>query len=257
MTCNTNKYTQSNNGCVDQYGCSSSVCPDFTIRRNDTKPDFKVKIEDCDGPLDLTDLVLEASMWANGKLKKAISPTDTYIQLADNIGFNQIMVGDVIILDRPRQTEHLLVTAFDETNYFVQVQRGYHGTSAQSWKKGQGLKVIKFMNAVAQTEMIYQDVVEMDGTITKDVLQESYFVYNWQSGDTCLAGCYFIEFKLMKMMVANNDKVNELSVTPSFTDPSTVNYHCIIPPNIEWIRRFPVDSEGYTIKITDSPTSEM
>lgn len=257
MSCNNNKYTKSTDGCINQYGCASGVCPDFTIRRNDTKPDFKVKIEDCDGPLDLTDLVLEASMWANGKLKTAISTNDTYIKLADNIGFNQIMIGDILILDRPRQTEHLLVTAFDEVNYFIQVQRGYHGTTAQSWKKGQALKIIKFMNITAQTEMIFQDVIELDGTTKKDVLQESYFVYNWQSGDTCLAGCYFLEFKLMKMLITSNNDVEKLSETPSFIDPSTVNYHCVIPPNIDWIRRFPVDSEGYSIKITDSPTSEM
>lgn len=255
MSCNSNKYTQNQTGCIDQYGCQSGICPDFTIRRNDTKPDLKVKIEDCDGPFDLTDLVLEASMWANGKLKNAIAISDSYIQLADNIGFNQIMIGDVIILERPRQTEHLLVTAFDESNYFVQVERGYHGTIPQNWKKGQPLKIIKFMNSVAQTEMIFQDVVELDGTITKDVLQESYFVYPWQDGDTCLAGCYYIEFKLMKMLISQNN--TELSVTPSFTDPSTVNYHCKLPPNIEWIRRFPVDTEGYIVKISESPTSEM
>lgn len=185
MSCNSNKYTGQSSGCIDQYGCKSGVCPDFTLRRNDTKPDFKVKIEDCDGPLDLTDLVLEASMWSNGKFKFAVSSTDTYFSLADNIGFNQIMIGDVIIVDRPRQTEHLLVTAFDESNYYIQVQRGYHGTIVQNWKKGQPIKIIKFMNSSAQTEMVYQDVIGVDGMTTKDVLQESYFVYPWKNGDTC------------------------------------------------------------------------
>lgn len=257
MSCSSNKYTQVNTGCVDQYGCQSGICPDFTIRRNDTKPDLKVKIEDCDGPIDLTDLVLEASMWANGKIKNSLTSSDNYFQLADNIGFNQIMVGDVIIIDRPRQTEHMLVTAFDESNYFIQVERGYHGTIAQNWKKGQSIKIIKFMNAVAQTEMIVQDVIELDGTTTKDVLQESYFVYQWQSGDTCLPGCYYLEFKLMKMILESSSEIKSLSVTPSFTDPSTINYHCATPPNIEWIRRFPIDSQGYLVKISDSPTSEM
>ena len=255
MSCNSNKYTGQSSGCIDQYGCQSGVCPDFTLRRNDTKPDFKVKIEDCDGPLDLTDLVLEASMWSNGKLKSAISSADTYFSLADNIGFNQIMIGDVIIVDRPRQTEHLLVTAFDESNYYIQVQRGYHGTIAQNWKKGQPIKIIKFMNSSAQTEMVYQDVIGVDGMTTNDVLQESYFVYQWKNGDTCFPGCYFLEFKLMKMVVPL--RLESLSVIPSFIDPSNINYHCDIPPNIEWIRRFPVDSEGYILKISDSPTSEI
>lgn len=67
--------------------------------------------------------------------------------------------------------------------------------------------------------------------------------------------CYFLEFKLMKMVVPLN--LESLSVTPSFIDPSNIDYHCNIPPNIEWIRRFPVDAEGYILKISDSPTSEI
>ena len=250
MGCTSNN----NTGCVDQYNCGNNDCPDFKIRRNDTKPDLRVKVEDCDGPLNLTDLVLEASMWANGKLKSAITDSDTYISLADNIGFNQIMIGDVIVIDRPRQSEHLLVTAFDETNYFVEVQRGYHGTLAQSWKKGQSLKIIKFMNVSASTEMIVEDIINIDGTTTNDVLTESYLVYNWQPADTCLPGCYLLEFKLMKMVTP---VTVDIMTTPSFTDPSLVNYHCTLPTNVEWIRRFPVDAEGYKIKIYDSPTNEL
>ncbi len=249
MTCTSN----TNNGCVDQYNCGDNICPDFVIRRNDTKPDFKVKVEDCDGPMDLTDLALEASMWTNAKLKTSVSDSDTYISLADNIGFNQIAIGDVIVVDRPRQTEHLLVTAFDETNYYVQVTRGYHGTIAQSWKKGQSLKIIKFINVSAATEMVLQDVINLDGTVTEDVLIESFLIYNWQPTDTCLPGCYKLEFKLMKMTAS----FASLTTTPSFIDPSLVDYHCGLPTNVEWIRRFPVDSEGYNIKIYDSPTNEL
>jgi len=253
MACTTN-----NTGCVDQYNCSSNICPDFKIRRNDTKPDLRIKIEDCDGPIDLTDLVLEASMWANGKLKNAISDSDTYISLADNIGFNQIMIGDVIVIDRPRQTEHLLVTAFDETNSYIQVERGYHSTLAQSWKKGQTLKIIKFMNVSAVTEMILEDIINIDGTTTNDVLTESFLVYNWQATDTCLPGCYMLEFKLMKMVATMTVSTLTSSVAnPSFTDPSLVDYHCGLPTNVEWIRRFPTDAEGYKIKIYDSPTNEL
>jgi hypothetical protein len=139
---------------------------------------LRVKVEDCDGPLDLTDLVLEASMWANGKIKSSISDSDTYISLADNIGFNQIMIGDVIVIDRPRQSEHLLVTAFDETNYYVQVERGYHGTLAQAWKKGQSLRIIKFTNVSAVTEMAMEDIINIDGTTKKDVFTESPDIYD-------------------------------------------------------------------------------
>lgn len=246
-----------NTGCIDQYNCGTNDCPDFKIRRNDTKPDLRVKVEDCDGPLDLTDLVLEASMWANGKIKTSISDSDTYISLADNIGFNQIMIGDVIVIDRPRQSEHLLVTAFDETNYYVQVERGYHGTLAQAWKKGQSLKIIKFTNVSAVTEMSMEDIINIDGTTKEDVFTESFLVYNWQPADTCLPGCYFLEFKLMKMVTLVTPVAIAAMATPSFTDPSLVDYNCGLPQNVEWIRRFPVDTEGYKIKIYDSPSNEL
>lgn len=244
------------NQCPDQYGCIKGVCPDFTIRRHDTKPDFRVKIEDCDGPMDLTELVLEASMWAKGKLKNSISETDTYFALADNIGFNQIMIGDVIIMDQARIPEKMLVTAFDESNRLVQVQRAYHGTTSQKWKKGTSLKIIKFMNATARTEMVYEDVLELDGTTTPNVLMESYFVYEWSTEDTCLPGCYYFEFKLIKMKSISLLTTDD--ITPSFIDISYVpsNFGCGMSDTIEWIRRFPLDQEGFLIKVTDTFTSE-
>lgn len=219
MSCNDNK-----NRCPDQYGCVCGSCPDFIIRRHDTKPDYRVSMEDCDGPMDLTDLVLEATMWANAKLKINISDSDDHISLADNIGFNQIMVGDVLILDRARSPEKLLVTSFDEESKLVYVDRAYDGTTAQSWTRGSPIRIIKFMNSPAKTEMVYEDVLGLDGTTTEDVLQESYFVYEWSPEDTALPGCYYLEFKLIKVD--------------------------------DWIRRFPVDKEGFSIKITDTFTSE-
>jgi len=244
------------NQCPDQYGCIKGMCPDFTIRRHDTKPDFRVKIEDCDGPMDLTDLVLEASMWAKGKLKTSINESDTYFALADNIGFNQIMIGDIIIMNQARLPEKMLVTAFDEVNKLVQVQRAYHGTLAQKWSKGSSFKIIKFMNATAKTEMLYEDVLELDGTTTQNVLMESYFVYEWNPEDTCLPGCYYLEFKLIKMK-----SISFLStdpIVPSFIDVSYTpsNFGCGMSDTIEWIRRFPLDQEGFLIKITDTFTSE-
>lgn len=247
--------TSNTTGCVDQYNCADGSCPDFLIKRNDTKPDFKVKVDDCDGPIDLTDLVLEASMWVNGRLKVAMPSTAEYLSLADNIGFNQVMIGDVIVINRPRQNEYMLVTAFDEDNYYIQVQRGYHGTTPQNWKKGQDLKVIKFMNVPSTTLMNLDDVINIDGTTNSDVLTESFLVYNWQATDTCLPGCYFFEFKLMKMVTSV--PFAAMSTIPSFSDPSVINYRCGLPVNVEWIRRFPADSEGYKIKIYDSPTSEI
>jgi hypothetical protein len=254
--------------CPDEYGCISGKCPDFTIRRHDTKPFFKVKVEDCDGPLDLTDLVLEATMWAKGKLKVALDQDDTVLAFADNIGFNQVMQGDVLIMDQARLPEKMLVTGFDEVNRLVHVQRGYHGTPVQNWKRGNSVKIIKFTNASSSTEMVYQDVINIDGTTTENVLTESFLVYEWHSEDTCLPGCYYLEFKLMKMLVlginmqttvpSNQIPSNLLpdGVVPSFTDPDFTpsTFSCSMGTGIDWIRRFPVDKEGFYIKIVDSIT---
>lgn len=247
-------------GCPDQNGCMSGVCPDFSIKRHDTRPSFKVKIEDCDGPLDLTGLVLEANMWAKGKLKASITQTSSYFALADNIGFNQIMVGDVLVMDRARLPEKMLVIGFDENNRLVQVQRAYQGTTAQSWKKGSLFKIMKFMNSPAQTEMLYQDVLEIDGTTTEDVLVDSFFIYDWNPSDTCLPGCYYLEFKLIKMAETTSavSSLTTPSIIPSFTASNLTpsDFGCGHAVDVEWIRRFPVDAEGFYIKIIDSPTSE-
>lgn len=245
-------------GCPDQLGCVPGICPDFTLRRHDTKPAFKVKMEDCDGPMDLTDLILEATMWAKAKLKKTITPSDTYFALADNIGFNQIMVGDIIFMDQARLPEKMLVVAFDETNRLVEVQRGYHGTSIQTWKKGTPLRIMKFIGATAQTEMLFQDILEMDGTTTPNVLMDSFFVYEWGPTDTCLPGCYYLEFKLLKLLDVAPIMPLADPIVPSFTDPSLTptDFGCGLGIGVEWVRRFPVDSEGFLIKITDSPTAE-
>jgi len=249
-------------------------------------------MEDCDGPMDLTGLILEATMWAKAKFKKTLEPTDTYFALADNIGFHQIMVGDIIIMDRSRLPEHMLVTGFDEDNRFVLVERGYHGTTPQKWKKGSSLRIMKFMGATSQTEMIYQDIIQMDGTTTQNVLVDSFFVYEWGPNDTCLPGCYYLEFKLIKMLDAivpeeptdldgdgDTDVVINPSVItwvpstivlpditpspisgipPSFTSPDETpsTFGCGVGAGVDWVRRFPVDSEGFLIKIFDSPTAE-
>ena len=127
---------QSQNVCLSKDNCPSGVCPDFTIRRHDTKPPFKIFVEDCDGPMDFRGLVIEANMWAIGKLKTEIDEDDDYFRLADDIGFEQVMMGDIIVMDRVRMPERMLVTGFDETNNLIRVQRGYHGTTPAVWKKG-------------------------------------------------------------------------------------------------------------------------
>jgi len=275
MTCNSTgsyKYTSgigcssSLSQCPDQYGCYPNVCPDFVIRRHDTKPLFKVKVTDCNCPLDLTDLVVEATMWAKARIKVALDQDDTVIGLADNIGFNQIMVGDVIMMDQSRMPEKMLVIGFDEQNNVFEVQRGYHGTPVQKWKKGAPLRIIKFSNAPGSTEMVYHDVIEMDGCVTNNVLLDSFLVFEFSANDTCLPGCYYLEFKVMKMVEAEvgafltqSDIPEGLlpsGITPSFTPSSYTpsNFSCGMAPSIEWIRRFPLQGEGFLVKIVDSPT---
>ncbi len=193
---------QSQNQCLSKDGCPPGVCPDFTIRRHDTKPPLKISVEDCDGPLDVQGLVVEVNMWALAKLKYNMEVEDTYFPLADNIGFEQIMIGDIIVMDRARLPEYMLVTGFDEKQKFVRVERAYRNSTASEWPKGQKMKIFRILNAPASSELVYEDVREVDGTLTSDVLQGAYLVYEWAPEDTCLPGCYWLEFKLLKMIDA-------------------------------------------------------
>lgn len=302
-------------------------------------------------------------MWTVAKLKKSITATDTYFALADNAGFDQIMEGDLIVMDRVRSPEYMLVTGFDENNKLVQVERGYRMSTASDWKKGTKMRIFRIMNAPAQTEVVLDDIKLPDNTVEEDTLIGAYLVYQWSAPDTCLPGCYWLEFKLIKMLdlvlflpggfwdgeVTQNDNgifytgtsitnssvavsydsvhdrylipaihwtgdkhlysgnyytgiehddgsvyltrtdiasdpttpYNEsiegvegdpvyppynsvqylaVSIVPSFTsvdpDSATTFYDCSLGDGVEWIRRFPVDGEGYLIRITDSPTIE-
>lgn len=261
MSCNNRCTSNSNNNCPSKDGCIPGKCPDFVIKRHDTRPSFKVKLEDCDGPLDLTGLVLEASMWAKAKLKSAILATDDYFALADGIGFDQIMVGDTIIMDRVRMPEYMLVIGFDEHNKLVRVERGYHATTAVAWPKGTAMRIMKFSGVTSETEMILQDSLELDGTIVEDQLTDSFLIYNWDTKDTCLPGCYWLEFKLLKMTEETQSLT--LSTTDyeniSFTDPNLTpaDFGCTLGIGVEWARRFPVDAEGFYIKVVESPTKEI
>lgn len=230
-------------GCPDNMGCPPGVCPDFQIKRHDTIPPFKVPVEDDAGPMDLTGLVLEANMWVCAKLKTAITEIDTTLQFADNKGFDQILVNDIIIPDRVRSTEQMRVIGFDEDLKIVEVERGYNGTTPSVWKKSTGLRVFRILNATAATEMIYEDISQVDGCVLQNQLVESLLIYEWNANDTCVPGCFWFEFKLMKMLVGP-------IVIPSFTPL------CSSGIGVEWVRRFPVCGE-FLIKICNSPTAEM
>jgi len=133
-------------------------------------------VEDENGPIDLTGLVLEASMWAVGKLKKDISDTDVCFGLADNIGFFQALPGDIIIMNQVRSSEAMTVIGFDEKNKLIKVERGTNGTTASCWKRGNGLRIFRFKDAPATTEMKFEDIDNLDGTKQCNQLVESCFI---------------------------------------------------------------------------------
>mgnify|MGYP001617154111 CR=1 FL=1 len=243
-------------GCNDAFNCNDTA--DFSIKRHDTKPPFKVKVLECDGtPMDLTGLILEASMWFKSKLKKDLLKADTYFALADNVGFEQTKIGDIIVMNRVRAPEQMLITAFDENLKFIQVQRGYNGTIISDFKKGTALRVFRVLNSVASTEMDKEDIPQVDGTIEEDVLVESRLVYEWLPNDTCLPGCFFFEFKLIKMSEDSNMNLSlTFPSTPSFISYTAEEMGCDIGSGVLHVNRYPNDMEGYIVRIIDTPTAE-
>ncbi len=250
------------NVCPDKFGCPPDRCPDFIIKRQDTMPIFKTLIEDCNGAMDLTDenLVVEVNIWFNAKLKYFLDSETDYFEFADGIGFEQAMVGDVIVMERSRLPERMLIIGFDENNKLVQVQRGYQNTNISSWKKGTKMKIFRTSGASASIESVLGDVLQEDGTTLSDQLLETYLNYEWSVKDTCTSGCFWLEFKLLKMIEEDEDiSMQAVSYTDiSFTssDMSAEDFGCILGSGVEWIRRFPVDSDGFLIKIINTMTSE-
>ena len=215
--------------------CNSGDCPgvpDLCIKRHDTRPSFKISISDCDGVVDLSDenLALEASMWFKAKLKPALDASDTEIQFADNVGFDQVMVGDVIVTGKSRSPEKMLVSSVDESSKSVTVTRGHEDTMPQSWPRGNVLNIFRFVDQSANIESYYEDVTGVDGTATNE-LTDTMLVYNWQTPQTSMPGCYWIEFKL-------------IMVSPETGD-------------VEWTKRMPLAAEGFIVNIIDTPTSSV
>lgn len=221
-------------GCGSSGGCASNGCsrtPDFCIKRNDTRPSLKIAMTDCDGVVDLTDqnLILEANMWFEAKLKTTITNSSTVLVFADNIGFNQVLVGDIIIMDRPRDPEHMLVTDISESDKSITVQRAYNATVADSWSKGTTLRIFRFMDAPGEIESVFEQVEKVDGN-SQEELVDTFLVFNWETSHTSLAGCYFLEFKIL--MVADSGEIS-------------------------WTKRVPLSEQGFLISVIDSPTPNL
>lgn len=212
-------------GCNQDGRCPGQ--PDFCIKRNDTRPVFKMAISDCEGAIDLTEdgLILEASMWFNAKLKSNLDDSNTTIQFADNLGFNQILVGDTIVTGRPRNPEKMVVIAINESEKSIDVERGQYGTIAQSWDRGTDLKVFRFIDEPAEIESLFEETTSLEGVVSEELV-ETFFVFNWTSEQTSMPGCYWIEFKLTKISSAPGVEATD------------------------WVKRFPM-SEGWMISVID------
>lgn len=240
----------------DLFGCREDICPDYIVRRNDSRPPVRLSLSTCDGPLDLTEegLLVEANMWALARLKRDVTSEGTIIEFADRVGFYQVRPSDVIVVDHVRGPEHLLVDCIDEENYQVHVIRGHHATTAKSIKKGTYLRIFKFMDSSASIDLTKGPVIQEDGTVKKDQLLDTSLIYDWKSGDTCMPGCYYFEFKVMKLKEAADP---EDSVNYPSTCSYAVPFNCGFGEQIEWIRRFPSSGEGLLVRVEDSPTLEV
>lgn len=212
-------------------GCSGSDCasaPDFCIKRGDSKPSFKVSVEDCDGVVDLTDnnLVLEANMWFDAKLKVSLDPSSPHLSFADNSGFDQVMVGDVILTGRLRNPEKMLVVSIDESSKSIQVERGHQSTAADNWPKGTPLRIFRFFDQPAEIQSFFEEVEGLDGSVSEQ-LSDTFMVFNWSPSHTSLPGCYWLEFKLIMMEGTS----------------------------ILWTKKTPLSKDGFLIRIVDSPSN--
>lgn len=254
MTCSNFNYQRLQHACPTEDGCIDGVCPDFEIKRHSTRPVFTVAVTDCGGPLDLTDCVCEVSMWAKAKLKTAITNSATSLQFADNIGYQQCKEGDIIVVDQVRDPEQMRIVGFDEANKTVLVQRAVHSTLAVAHKRGTGLRIFRIRKAPGEITLATEDIEQIDGTVERDVLVSVTLSYSWDAADTCVPGCFYFEFKILKLIVSDLDDPT-LYGSADAESSGFVSYRCALPENVEWIRRFPA-TEGFLVKIAPSATAE-
>jgi hypothetical protein len=239
-------------------GCNTTIAemPIYVAKQHSTYPPFKVDVTDCNGePYDLKDLVVEAAMWTNARLKTAITITDDLIRFADNVGYNSVGPSSILHVSNGRDFERMTIVGFDDVNKVIQVNRGACDTTIRPWTKGTTVKILRFFNSPASSELTYHNRENVDGTVTQNVLQRSTLIYEWKPEDVCFVGKYYFEFKVLKMAILNNLNAFDIS-TISITPISEINYHCELGLGVEWARRFPNDKEGFVIEVTSSPTAE-
>lgn len=203
-----NYYTKASceDSCSPSDSCPIGVNPDFVIKRFDTNPALRVELADCDGPMDVSDpdLAVEVNMWTKSKLKKNITNSDTTLQFADNIAFDQILIGDTIYIDHARSPEYMQISGINEDTKVITVSRGVNSSAPMSWKKGTSVYIYRIISGIGSIETVSQDVISITGSIDKNQLVGSNLIYNWSKNDTLTAGCYWLEFKLMKTIPQNS-----------------------------------------------------
>jgi hypothetical protein len=218
-------------GCNSSGGCQGAGkgncprTPDFCIKKNDTRPIFQISFSDCDGAVDLDDenVAVEASMWFNAKLKSQISDTSTTLSFADNVGFDQIFVGDLVVVDKSRNYEFMIVTNINESSKSIQVSRGQEETSASEWPKGTDLKIFRFVDAPAQVESVFEDITQVDGSVLNE-LTDTILSFSFASEHTIMPGCYWFEFKISRILPGTGE--------------------------IDWVKTIPL-SDGFLINVVD------
>jgi hypothetical protein len=264
MTCKTYDLT-SNIDCdgSDIAPCLGIGCPVLNIKKNDNKPDLKIKVEDCNGyPIDLKNQIVEASMWFDSRLLKSVTKDQNFIILASIKAFNQLLVGDIIQISTGRNFERMTVTGFEEVRRLVYVDRGTNSTLPSAWPKATPVKCFRFLNAPAIGEMIYSDtLLEVSGepgmvaydlgrnsmenrtpvyglpTPVGPYLVGSYLVYEWKFRDTCLAGCYFLEFKVLTPTTTTTTKPPDYGAGYyCIWDGAAGGYTCMYCPGVDYIK---------------------
>jgi len=188
-------------------GCESTAeSADIVLKKHDLKPEVRLSVVDCDGAVELSDnLTVRFKMWVSCRLKTTISATDSTFALADNVGFDQIAVGDSIFLDHPRQPEQMTITGFDEAAKTIHVLRAQAGTSANAFAKGSSLKIMRISTGVGFVDVKREKQLSEEG-IQQDILVSTELVYNWNYCDTDFSGRYEAEF----ILIHEGDRIQAL-----------------------------------------------
>lgn len=194
---------------------------DYIIKKNDTKPFIKYKIQDCDDT-DLTEdnLVVTASMWASSTLKNKIKINDTTLELKNNYNLEAVSSGDYLLVKKFNFSENMLVASLDNT--LIAVERAQLGSDAIDFDRGNQIKIIKFYEVEAEKELEYNTQLNINGEQTSELSSQS-LVYTWSEGDTSSPGIFFLEFKVSK----------------------------VVGSETLWTKKYPSNKEGISIKITN------